>query len=792
MRSVLHSLALLQVSLMTAPTIAAVTIANEGRAKMEIAVAADATSSERTAVAELSAYLARMTGDSFRVVTESEASGAAPRIYVGPTAFARRAGLVASEFGTEEWVIRTAGGNLILMGGRPRGTLYAVYHFLEDVLGVRWWNPFEETVPQSPNLTLAQVDRRGKPTLAYRDIYMLYGHDGGRFAARNRLNRQGDEDIAAEYGGSRNYGPPYHVHTFYQYVPPESLFEEHPEWFSLISGRRTAKDAQLCLTNPGLRVFVARRLKDWIQESHEAAAGAGLPPPEVFSISQNDWNGACQCDTCQALARQEESEAGPLLDFINYLADSVKDSYPAVFLDTLAYVYTDKPPKTIKPRDNVIIRLCDTGSNFIRPITDPENTAFREHVLRWVGIARNLRIWEYAVTYGPHPGFPMPTVHTYPVNFRFYAEHHVEGVFTELEYPILADLRDLKVWMMMKLLEDPYRDCKELMRVFTEGFYGPAGPQVREYMDKLEAAASAKPSYLSMGGNPRAAHYLDLAFVREASSIFDRAQALVQDDPVLARRIRHARLPLDRATLVLFPRLMQEWTGSARPAERFPLDRDLTAKRVKTAWYEQIELRLPESERSAERKTADDEIAALTARPAFVPLPEKFRRRPAGTVFDFTADTARNHMDIAKVVPDPAAESGITVRLELSDDESDTSARRYRLPISWGLYDPAKENHVGSASIKPEDVAGPGYQWYQLGTFPVTRSSYVYFFWSWIIQVDVDSVVDLTRPGRPFEIWARIMLEGPEFPHGKPDEKNAISVERVVLVAPEAPRPDGG
>jgi hypothetical protein len=60
-----------------------------------------------------------------------------------------------------------------------------------------------------------------------------------------------------------------------------------------------------------------------------------------------------------------------------------------------------------------------------------------------------------AASLTPHPGLPLPTVHTYAPDYRYFAEHNVEGVFTEHEHAILADLRDLKIWMMMKLLKDP-------------------------------------------------------------------------------------------------------------------------------------------------------------------------------------------------------------------------------------------------------------------------------------------------------------------------------------------------
>jgi len=767
---------------MSSPDARAATLAVDGRPQGVIVLAADHTLAEGTAAEELSTYLGKVTGGEFRKADEAAIPEGQTRVFVGLTEFAAANGVDVAAMGPEEWVMRTVGDDLILAGGRPRGTLYAVYRFLEDVVGVRWWNPWEDHVPSQPTLKVAELDERGKPVLRYRDIYMLYGNDGGRFAARNRLNRDGDARIAAEYGGGMDYGPPYHVHTLNLYFPPDEYLGTHPEWFSLIDGERKGERTQLCLTNQALRDAFVEKLTAYIESTRASAAEEGRPAPVVFDVSQNDWAGPCQCDNCQAIATAEESEAGPLFDFINYLADAIKDDHPDVYIDTLAYQYTQKAPKTIRPRDNVIIRLCDTTSNFTKPITHPENEAFREHLLSWASISRNLRIWDYAVTYAPYYGLPLPTVHTYPADYQFYAEHNVEGVFTEHEYTILADMRDFKIWMMIKLLEDPYRDYDDLVRTFTDGFYGPAGEPVREYLSKLEAASEAKSSYLSMGASPRQYRYLDLQFIREAQAIFDRAEEAVADDAILLRRVRHARLPIDRASVVLFPTLMGEWIAAGNEPEAMPVDRDAIAARYRDTWHTQIDLRLAEAQRAAERDRADAETTALTARKAYVPPPERFRDLPRGAVFHYTADMTRNWQNIVKVVPEEDSDSGITNRLELSDEDME----KYKLPMPWGLYDQVNKKSGGGAAIKPEDVPGPGYHWYQMGTFPIGRSYYLYFFWSWIIQVDIDNVVDADHPERQFDVWARIKFEGPGFPHGELDDRNAICVESVVLVRAEA------
>ena len=756
---------------------AALTLGEKGLARAEIVLCDGATVPEQTAARELAGYLEQIAGAAFPMVSEEAEAPDKNHIYVGPTAKAKSIGFDFSAHGPEEWIVRTNGNDLVLAGGRPRGTLYAVYHFLEDEVGVHWWNPYEESVPKTADLSVGELDRHGKPAFRYRDIYMLYGGDNGRFAARNRLNRDGDAGIGGEYGGEMGYGPPYHVHTFNAYFPPEQYFSKHPEWYSLINGQRQKDMSQLCLTNAELRAAFVEKLKAHIAGARDDAARKGQPAPTVFDISQNDWEGMCQCDACQAIAKAEGSEAGPLLDFLNCLADAIKDGYPGVYIDSLAYMMTQKPPKTLRPRDNLILRLCDTGSNFTRPVTDPENTPFREHLLSWAAITKNLRLWNYAVTYAPYYGLPMPSAHTYPDSYQFYAEHNVEGVFTEHEYPILADLRDFKVWMMMKMLENPYQDYDRQVRIFMDGFYGLAGETMRTYLDHLEKAARAKPSFLSMGASPRQYHYLDLDFVRSAQALFGQAEALVKGDAVLLRRARHARLPLDRATLVLYRDLGAQWHRAGKDPAAFPLDRDAVEERCRDTWRAQIEFRIAPAARAAALAEMEAELKPMLARPANVPLPAQFRDTPPASIYDYTADLSRNYQDTAKRVPDAEAESGVTNRLELSDGDM----KRYTLPMPWGLYDTINKRVPGTTAIHAEDISGPGYHWYRLGAFPVGPSYYVYFFWSWIIQFDLENAVDLEHPDQPYEIWASIKFEGPGFPHAKPDQKNAICVERVIL-----------
>ena len=104
------------------------------------------------------------------------------------------------------------------------------------------------------------------------------------------------------------------------------------------------------------------------------------------------------------------------------------------------------------------------------------------------------------------------------------------------------------------------------------------------------------------------------------------------DNPVLLRRVRHARLPLDRATLVLWPKLMREWIAEDGAPEEIPLDREAIAERCRDTWLAQIDLRIPESQQAAERAKVEAELDAAAGPPGVrpaageVPAPAAERR----------------------------------------------------------------------------------------------------------------------------------------------------------------------
>src|SRR5665213_2452197 len=257
-------------------------IAENGEARTVIVVDPKASVAEMYAARQLASTLQQITGASFEIRTNTESPTRAIIVGAGAAAATSFPQSPSAQLGEEELIIRTDGDRILLAGGRPRGTLYAVSRFLQDGCGVRWWSPWASRIPHQPTLQVADMNVRAHPAFEYRDSFWQCAMDGD-WAWHNFCNGEQSHQNS-EQGGGIDYK--YFVHSFYKLVPPEKYFVSHPEWFSLVKGHRIDANAQLCLSNPELRDFVVQQVKQALRESPEA---------RIISVSQNDCFNPCEC-----------------------------------------------------------------------------------------------------------------------------------------------------------------------------------------------------------------------------------------------------------------------------------------------------------------------------------------------------------------------------------------------------------------------------------------------------------------------------------------------------------------
>ncbi len=542
-----------------------ITLAERGRAKMPILVQVGATPAERHAADELRLHLDQITGASFELREVVPANLPPAAIIVGVGEVARRLfpNVAWDSLGGEEVVMRTRERYLLLTGGRPRGTLYAVYRFLHTFCGVRWWTPWASTIPRRRTLRIPALNINEQPAFEYREPFWYHTFDGD-WAARNYYNGH-HARLDETRGGKIQYVG--FVHTFYALVPPQEYFPRHPEWFSLIDGKRQWERAQLCTTNPQLRAFLVERVREWLKANPQAS---------IVSISQNDWTGACQCDACRAIDEREGTPAASVLTMVNYIAEQLEREFPSVAFDTLAYWYTRRAPRTIRPRPNVIVRLCSIECNFAQPLEHPSNAEFARDIRDWSRLTNRLYVWDYTTNFA-HYIMPHPNWFSLGPNVRFFHRHGVRGLFEQGAYQSHgAEMAELRAWVLAQLLWNPYQDDRQLIDEFLRGYYGGAARSIRDYMRLMHEAAEE--FYMGCFTAPDKAPYLRYAVLSRAEQLWERAERAVRNNPDLRWRVQIARLPLWYAWLVNWDRLRQECEQSGAKWV-MPLTRQQLAQR---------------------------------------------------------------------------------------------------------------------------------------------------------------------------------------------------------------------
>jgi hypothetical protein len=480
-----------------------------------------------------------MTGAKLPIVSDREPQGP-KEIVIGSIARLGqlKVAIPFQELGKEGYVIRNVGPHLVIAGGALRGTMYGVYGLLEDHFGCRWFAPGVSRIPKCERLVLPKIDEKKIPVLEYREPFTCDCFDGD-WCARNRVNSSTGR-LEVKHGGKVRFGNGFFVHTFAGLVPPEKHFKDHPEYFSLVKGKRQNGYAQLCCTN-----------EDVIRLCTEGIVAGMKADPDgfVFSVSQNDTDLHCECDKCQAIAKAEDSQGAPVLALVNRVAEAVEKQFPDKAVETLAYQWTRRPPKTMRPRPNVIVRLCSIECCFSHPLAtcdSPANRAFVQDLQGWGKICNRLLILDYVTDFS-HYLLPFPNQRVRDDNIRLFIANNVKGIFEQDTYNTpQGELSALGGYMTAKFLWNPAYDENTAMNEFLDGYYGKAAKPIRQYVDLIHDWVQEKNIHLVIWAPPSSPH-LTTELLQKADALWQEAEKLAADQPDVLRRVKVSRMSVDYA-----------------------------------------------------------------------------------------------------------------------------------------------------------------------------------------------------------------------------------------------------
>lgn len=444
-----------------------------------------------------------------------------PEIHIGMNVRGRTVDLTGLE--DEGFLIETVDSDIVITGKTPRGTVYGVFAFLEKYIGYGCFTKDVEVYDTIDTLIVEDVSIRENPAFEYREVYFRGAFDAD-FCVKNRLNSN-LAHIPTEKGGKMKF---YNFHhSFQDLVPPDLYFSEHPEYFSMIDGARTGDNSQLCLSNEEVYEVTRNKLRLWIVDNPEC---------RVFSVSQNDNARYCQCPKCREIDLKYGSHAGSIIQFVNRLADDIKEDYPNIYLHTFAYWYSRMAPKGITVRDNVIVRLCNAECSWDRGLAeqaesnaDETASAFIDNLKKWGAISKHLYIWDYACNFRNYL-MPFPNYRSLPQNLQTYHKAGAAGILEQgnFSYGELSALADLESYLCARLMWDPYQDTDKLIDDFLRAVYGNnSAPYMKQYIQLLLDSCNGKPVRIYQNTN---AEYITDSVLENAEKLFKAALSAAETD----------------------------------------------------------------------------------------------------------------------------------------------------------------------------------------------------------------------------------------------------------------------
>ncbi|MFA5646336.1 MAG: DUF4838 domain-containing protein [Candidatus Ratteibacteria bacterium] len=470
----------------------------------------------RGAAEDLRYHLAKIRGTDIpigSIVSE----GSSLYFFVGAESYPAKKGAVES-LGRESFLMQTLPEGILLAGNDsldPSGTVYAVSVFLESKCGVRWLWPgvSGEVIPRNPKLNFSSFNERHTPGFVRRKLDFYYGRFWSDTAKKDLAVWRNRSCLGDTIRGS--FG-----HAWGRLIPASLYFEKHPEWFSLVAGKRVTN--QLCISNPELREELLKRLLT-------LPANQKL---DIVSISANDGYGFCECDLCRAKGSTNDA----YWDFAKWVAERVKKDSPERGVGTFAYSeYRDPPEKIATLPDNIYLSMTTYAATHMIPETLERFKAFMNS---WKNKGIKIVMREY---WGTHYFLDLPVLYPREImeTVILGKQAGLIGVYGEAgkNFATMAP----NYYALTHILWNPSENPEKILDSFYEAF-GPAKKEVRGYFETLEKAVHEewRKRNLALGYSSVVQAYgyiFSPDLLARAGVFLDKAEKIAEKDQELKAKI---------------------------------------------------------------------------------------------------------------------------------------------------------------------------------------------------------------------------------------------------------------
>lgn len=514
-----------------------------------IVVRPDAPRAELFAAEELVTYLELMTGVKvpIRRIPYSGLPPVGRAVLIGQGVWLDQprfgdAGDDLDVLGPQSTLIRTSTDNdppcLVVAGGSPRGTVYAVYELLR-MLGVRWYAPDVTRVPRYRTVEIDEVDRVDFPCFPVRVVKIGNGDMTPEWAAQLRLTTPGGY-LEHALGCLPVYNP--------VQVSLADLFARIDIAPSQTTGSAVAHPCYF--TSDDVTAAVADSLNAYSDRYPGVTE-------TIFRLDAQDT--AYRFNAC---SRGLELSPGPvdfLLQWADRLSDRMgQDGHTRLFLSLPREL--DKPPLKVKVSDTVGVILGVPDHDYRLPFmesVDQDILAFIGDLGTWGDHAETVRL-TIPLGHAVHPAVPFPENSQAAGNIVLFRDTYVSGL--EFCYDgapgcYIADA-DMLVWILSRMMWDSEADPGELEREWIKGVFGNSWGPMADYHRHVADLAQEAQSPVDRSTDPLA--YIDSDWISTAERMLQRAFAQSMTDSLAHRQVLKSRLGIQYLRLLDIGRSLDE------------------------------------------------------------------------------------------------------------------------------------------------------------------------------------------------------------------------------------------
>ncbi len=474
----------------------------DGVCHLEIVLQDTSPRSVRAAAAELGKYLQQSLGHQIPVVSVPTAGRLS--LILGDQPLSQAAGLEPQNLDYDGFLCQSRGNQIFLLGHddptantaraiswgafHQRGTLLAVYDFLERFLGVRFFFPGEygTVVPKHESLLLPDIDIVDRPD------YQRRRYTAGTAAWFPETDK--DPFYFHKLRMESFYVP--NCHSLERLEIGDRFAATHPDFFSLEeTGRRSLSPndrwfGSLCYSSPGLRQEVYQDAVAFLHNQPSTARGIKRWSPSAvqkgfFNLMPADHFRHCHCERCQQFyAAHDDNRADLIWDFINELSQRGRREGLPGYFTAMAYGHYRELPALELP-DNLLIMVAVRG-----PWSDLDPAAREKedsYILDWKNkMNRKPWLWNYCHKGGGAEILNIPPCTPRNIgNYYRRLKNDICGSFLESETDHYL-FNYLNYYAYARCSWDNDTDLEELLAEHHRLMFGEGAPEMKKFFDWLE------------------------------------------------------------------------------------------------------------------------------------------------------------------------------------------------------------------------------------------------------------------------------------------------------------------